>query len=122
MQAPAVGRSTWTLDAMWSQVFLWLTLTWLFALLGYGGYLLSDNRGWRTFATIAVLFCAGFVLLYGWGYFEAATTIKRWGHNVDSGVFQMLAAIFLCAPGTVLFAIGALVLWARSRALRGNGI
>jgi uncharacterized membrane protein len=106
---------------MSSQLFFLATLTWVLTLLICLIRLIGDDRRWSHYAVVATAFGAGTVLLLGWGYLEAAMTIKAWGRNIDSGVFQSFAALFVCVPGTVIFTVVTIALWNRQRS-SGSGI
>jgi hypothetical protein len=41
----------------------------------------------------------------------AAEAIRRYGHNVDSGALEWIAAVVYCAPVALLFSLAAVSLW-----------
>jgi hypothetical protein len=69
----------------------------------------------RTDALAAASMCAGGILLYLWSQHEAADAVRRYGQNVDSGIFQYLIATLYCAPNAVFFAIAGVAMRSRWR-------
>ena len=41
----------------------------------------------------------------------ASEAIRRYGHNVDSGALEWIAAVVYCAPVALLFGLAAVSLW-----------
>ena len=61
--------------------------------------------------TLAVMFFVS-------GRLTAAAAVETYGHNVDSGAFQMLGGLLL-APGAILLFLAAVALW---RGWRGAAV
>src|SRR5579859_6825808 len=51
------------------------------------------------------------LLLYYIANSAAAGCARKYGHNVDCGAFEWLAAFFYFGPLTLIFAFAALALW-----------
>jgi hypothetical protein len=69
----------------------------------------------RVETTITVALAAASILLIGVANKSAADCARRFGHNVDCGVFEAVFAMYYFAPLTLLFAISSLALWRRWR-------
>jgi len=55
------------------------------------------------------------VTLFGWlvraSNEAAADAVRRYGHNVDSGALEWIAAFVYCVPVALLFSLAAFSLW-----------
>src|SRR5262245_56758613 len=65
----------------------------------------------RVDIAVAVLYAGVFECLLHASSEVAADAVGRYGHNVDSGALEFIAAIFYFAPVTFLLASAALCLW-----------
>jgi hypothetical protein len=78
-----------------------------------------DRRSSRHDAIAAVTFAALAVWAFLSASQAAAETIRRYGHNVDSGAYRLFLALFYLVPVAVLFALAALSHWRGWRVARG---
>ena len=62
---------------------------------------------------VAICFAASSLALMHLSNSAVADTIKRYGRNVDSGVFEWIASVLYAGPLAFLFGFASLALWRR---------
>jgi len=60
---------------------------------------------------LAFLYTVVFAWLLRASYEAAADAVRRYGHNVDSGALESIAAVIYFAPVALLFGLAAACLW-----------
>jgi hypothetical protein len=67
------------------------------------------------FAVIDTICASAYVALAGWLFYAsklaAATATREYGHNVDSGAIESIAAGDYCVPAAVAFSAAAIALY-----------
>lgn len=76
------------------------------------------TRAVKTDAVMALLFAAFFVWSQYAAYVAVAETVRRYGRNIDSGAFEVMAGYLYFAPVTLLFAAAAITQWRGTRSGR----
>jgi hypothetical protein len=69
-------------------------------------------------AAAAAAFVGMFALLLNGSRVAAEEAVRLYGHNVDSGAYEYIAAVLYFAPGAILFVLAAVALFSRWRAAR----
>ena len=69
-------------------------------------------------AAAAMAFVGIFALLLNGSRIAAEEAVRLYGHNVDSGAYEYIAAVLYFAPGSILFGLAAIALFSRWRAAR----
>jgi hypothetical protein len=70
----------------------------------------SRKVAWVNIA-IALLYAGVFAWLLHASHEAAADAVRRYGHNVDSGALEYIAAVLYFAPVALLFGSAAVCLW-----------
>jgi hypothetical protein len=64
---------------------------------------------------VDIIAAGSFVALAGWLYYEsgiaAATAVREYGHNVDSGAIEPVVAALYCGPAAAAFSVAAVSLY-----------